>query len=121
MNIRNFGALFLASAAALATAACGGGGGEHVAFIPQPPITPPSLPAPTTPPTTPLPPFAVTSNQQFATFGMTVADVGQYAVQPADPNAIKFSWSATDKAYDITVPGLAPARLSLTFPGNNSV
>ena len=122
MYIRNLGTLLLVSAAALTTAACGGGGGEKVAFIPQPPTTaPPTTPPPTSTPTTPVPPFGLTSNQQFVTFGVTAADASQYVVQPADPNAIKFSWSASDKAYDIAVPGLAPARLSLTFPGNNPV
>jgi hypothetical protein len=117
MRIKRLTRLLTASAAMLATSACGGEGGS-TAFIPTPPTAPTPTPAPT-----PMPaPFGLTSSQQFATFGVLGrSDAGQYNVQTADPNAIKFSWSAEAKAYEITVPGFAPARLSLTFPGNNAV
>lgn len=122
MRAKQFSKLLMASAAILATAACGGGG-SGVAFAPPPPVTPTPTPtpAPAPAPTTPQAPFGLTSSQQFATFGVTASDIAQYVVEPGDPNAIKFSWSDTDKTYNVTVPGLAPARLSMTFPGNNPV
>jgi hypothetical protein len=42
-------------------------------------------------------------------------------VDPVAPDAIKFSWSASLKAYEVTIPGFNPARLDYTFPGNNDL
>lgn len=121
MGANQFAKVLMASAAILGTAACGGGG-SGVAFTPAPPATPTPAPTPTPTPASTLPPFGLTSTQQFATFGvLSPSNAGEYNVATADPNAIKFSWSAEAKAYQITVPGFAPARLSLTFPGNNTL
>jgi len=103
----------------LALGGCGGGGGG-MAFIPAPPVTPTPTPTPTPTATATPAPFGLTSTQQFATFGvLNRSDAGKYNVQTADPDAIKFSWSAEANAYEVTLPGFAPAQLALTFPGNN--
>ena len=108
------GRLFVIGIAAAALGGCGGGGGgAPVASIP---------PAPVATPTPTAAPFGLTTSQQFATFGVLGrSDAGKYNVQTADPNAIAFSWSEAAKAYEVTVPGFAPARLSYSFPGNNQV
>jgi hypothetical protein len=108
-------------ALALALSACGGAGGG-VNSTPSPPVgTPTPTPTPT-PPASSLPPapFGLTTTQQFATYGaLSRSDAGEYNVDAASPSEIQFSWSAESKTYLVTLPGFDPARLELTFPGNN--
>lgn len=119
MRVASFCKFLLASAGVFSVAACGGGGGGGTTFIPSPPVTP--APPPTSTPSSSTPaPFGLTASRQFATFGvLSPPDAGRYNVATADPNAISFSWSAEANAYQITLPGFAPAQLALTFPGNN--
>lgn len=114
--------MLLLCAGALALGACDGGSGGRVSFIPSPPPVPTPTPTPTPTGPTPTPaPFGLTSSQQFATFGVISSGTNgsPYHFEPVDPQAIKFSWSAEAKAYEMTLPGFAPSTLSLTFPGRN--
>lgn len=113
---KRIGSTAALSVLALALGACGGGGGAGGGLVSIPPPPPP----PTTPTTMATPPFGLTSTQQFATYGV-VEKSGPYRVDPLLPDAIKFSWSAEAKAYEITIPGFDPSQLHLTFPGNNPV
>lgn len=116
MALRKIGSIAASIALGLGLGGCGGGGGAGSGLISIPPPPPP----PAAPTTTTPPPFGLTSTQQLATYGvLQKSDSGRYRVDPLVPDAIKFSWSAEAKAYEITIPGFDPSQLHLTFPGNN--
>jgi hypothetical protein len=109
----------LLSAAAIALAACGGGGSGGINPISAPPPTPAPASSPPPPPTQPpIPPGAIGLQSAAPFQAYSANDAGNGKLGTAI-DAVKFSYSASDNRYTITLPGFEPGQL-LTKGGSGS-
>jgi hypothetical protein len=106
-------------AMAIALTACGGGGGGSGLVL-----TPPPVPAPPPPPPPP-PSIGLTQQRDFATIGIadsfTTGSNGtvQGNLVPDLTGTVEFRYLASEQAYEVVLPGLAPGRLETTNSSGN--
>lgn len=99
--------------AAVSLVACGGGGDSAAPTPFQ--AAPPSAPA-----LRPAAPFGLTSSQNFAVLGWTVAPgASEWSEIAAD--TATFSWSASLGTYQLELRDVGSGSLIYTYPGNNQL